>query len=74
MKIGFWTRDQNGLGDTPKVTSFTIDDIKKLPDLTVMQRAERLLRWAIGEQKDLGGIVKLPSGSAAGITHSRSNR
>jgi hypothetical protein len=73
MKIGFWTRDQNDLGDTPKVASFTFDEVKKIPDKTLMERAERLLRFGIAEQQDLGGTFKLPSAKAAGISHSKSD-
>jgi hypothetical protein len=72
QKIGFWTRDQNDLGDTPLVTSYTADQVKILPDKTVLERAERLLRFGIAEQKDLGGVFKVASEQAIGITHSRS--
>jgi nucleoside 2-deoxyribosyltransferase len=73
MKIGFWTRDQNELGDQPIVTDYKIEEVKALPELTVMERAERLLRFAIREQRDLGGFIKFPSAEAVGITHSRSD-
>jgi nucleoside 2-deoxyribosyltransferase len=72
QKIGFWTRDQNDLGDIPRVTSYTADKVKILPDKTVLERAERLLRFGIAEQKDLGGVFKIASEQAIGITHSRS--
>src|SRR4051812_18720342 len=55
MKIGFWTRDQTEFGDVPTVTSSTADFVGTLPEKTVMERAERLLRYAISQQKDLGG-------------------
>ena len=70
MKIGFWTRDQNELGDQPTVTQ---EEVKNLPELTVMERAERLLRFAIREQRDLGRFIKFPSAKAVGITHSQSD-
>jgi hypothetical protein len=73
MKIGFWTRDQNELGEQPTVTNNKIEEIKALPELSVRERAERLLRFAIREQRDLGGFIKFPSPEAAGITHSRSD-
>lgn len=73
MKIGFWTRDQTELGDLPAVSSYTIEEVKKLPELTVMERAERLLRFAIREQRDLGRFIKFPTAEAVGITHSQSD-
>jgi hypothetical protein len=71
-KIGFWTRDQNDLGEFPVVSSYTADIVENIPDKTVMERAERLLRFGIKRQKDLGGTFTLLAPSAAGITHSRS--
>ena len=59
LKIGFWTRDQTELGDLPRITHNTITQLETLPELTVAERAERLLRFAIREQKDLGGIDKI---------------
>jgi len=71
-KIGFWTRDQNDLGDLPMVGSYTVDLVNKLPHKTVTERAERLLRFGIREQKDLGGSFSPSSPSVIGYTHSRS--
>ncbi|OSI93747.1 hypothetical protein [Bradyrhizobium canariense] len=71
-KIGFWTRDQNDLGECPVVNSATANLIQKLPDKTVIERAERLLRYGIQTQKDLGAKFQLNSGGVIGITHSRS--
>ena len=72
-KIGFWTRDQSDLGDLPMVGSYTFEDVKKLPEKTVLERAERLLRFGIAEQKDIGGVFALPCAKAAGVTHSQSD-
>ena len=52
-KIGFWTRDQNDLGHIPTITSYTVDLVMRLPDKTVQQRAERLLRYGVRTQKGL---------------------
>jgi hypothetical protein len=70
-KIGFWTCDQTDLGEHPRVSSYTADLVKAVPDKTVMERAERLLRFGIAEQKDLGGVFSL-SNRASGVTHSQS--
>jgi hypothetical protein len=70
-KIGFWTRDQNDLGEKPRVTSYTIDRQKSIPSKSVMERAERLLKFGISEQKDLGRVFDFRSNRAVGATHSR---
>lgn len=72
-KIGFWTRDQNDLGELPVVSSYTLESVKKLPERTILERCERLLRFGIAEQNDIGGIFALPCAKAAGITHSHSD-
>jgi nucleoside 2-deoxyribosyltransferase len=71
-KIGFWTRDQNELGELPVVGTYTVDLVRNLPDKTILERAERLLRYGIREQKDLGGgfVPNVPGVLAA--TYSRS--
>ncbi|MCK1417664.1 hypothetical protein IVB55_32945 [Bradyrhizobium sp. CW4] len=71
-KIGFWTRDQNDLGECPVVNSTIANLVQKLPDKTVIERAERLLRYGIHIQKDLGASFRLNSSGVIGITHSRS--
>ncbi|WP_128932493.1 hypothetical protein [Bradyrhizobium zhanjiangense] len=73
-KIGFWTRDQNDLGeDLPMVTTYTADSVAKLPDKTVIEQAERLLHFGIREQKDLGGRFRLNTPLIVGLTHSHSD-
>ena len=72
-KIGFWTRDQNELGELPVVGTYTVDLVRNLPNKTVLERAERLLRFGIREQKDLGGTFWLNTPSVIGFTHSRHN-
>ena len=71
-KIGFWTRDENDLGEIPRVTSHTEELVAKLPDKTVIERAERLLAFGIRQQQDLGGHFSPISSAAIGVTHSRS--
>jgi nucleoside 2-deoxyribosyltransferase len=72
QKVGFWTRDQNDLGELPIVGSYTIEEVEKLPDKTIMQRADRLLRLGVREQKDLGATFVTTSPEVAVATHSRS--
>jgi hypothetical protein len=73
QKIGFWTRDQNDLGeDRPKVTSHTISMVEKLPEKTIIERVERLLRLGIREQKDLGATFPIHRPGVMTATHSRS--
>jgi hypothetical protein len=70
-KIGFWTRDQNDLGEEPRIASYDIVRLKNLRTKSVMERAERLLRYGISEQKQLGRVFDLRSDRSVGITHSR---
>jgi hypothetical protein len=72
-KIGFWTRDQNDLGESPRITSYTADTISKIPEKTVAERADRLLRFALREQRDLGGRFRLNTALVVGVTHSQSD-
>jgi hypothetical protein len=72
-KIGFWTRDQNDLGELPVLGSYTAEQVKRLPDKTIMERAERLLRYCIRLQRDLGKVVFIAGPEFIGITHSRSD-
>jgi hypothetical protein len=73
FKIGFWTRDQNSLGEIPAISANTLEMVSDLPAKTVAERADRLLRYGINEQKDLGGVFSLLSPKALGVTHSIAN-
>jgi hypothetical protein len=70
FRIGFWTRDQNDLGDVAQVSSTTREVVEALPNKTVPERIDRFLRWAISVQKDLGGRFPLNTGRLQGVTHS----
>jgi hypothetical protein len=72
-KIGFWVRDQNDLGERPQVTSNAADFVTGLAEKTVAERADRLLRFGIREQRDLGGRFKLNSPRLVAFTHSQSD-
>jgi hypothetical protein len=56
FKIGFWTSDQNALGDLPIVSNYTFDLVKKLPDKTVMERADRCCALASASKKTSAGF------------------
>jgi hypothetical protein len=71
-KIGFWTRDQNDLGESPVLDTYKAELALKLPDSSVMERAERLLRHGIKEQRVLGGGFNLSAPGLQGYTHSYS--
>lgn len=74
LKIGFWTREQNDLGEElPTVGSSTHEFVSKLPDKTVMERADRLLRFGISQQKDLGGRFNINAPHIVALTHSQSD-
>jgi hypothetical protein len=73
QKIGFWTRDQNDIGDLPVLSSYDIDQLKTLPEKTVKERADRLLTYAVRKQQDLGNTFSLLAPMAIGYTHSRSD-
>jgi hypothetical protein len=72
QKIGFWTRDQNELGEAPVVNTGTDEFVRRIPDKTVMERAERLLQEGIKLQRDLGSTFNMRSPELIGVTHSRS--
>jgi len=72
-KIGFWTRDEYDLGQVAAVTSHTTDFVAHLPEKSIKERADRLLRYGIRAQKYLGATFELTADSAAGYTHSRSS-
>src|SRR4051812_23329032 len=57
QNIGFWIRDQVELGERPLVTPDVIKIVKQLREKTVIERAERLLRYGIREQKDLAAVL-----------------
>jgi nucleoside 2-deoxyribosyltransferase len=74
LKIGFWTREQNDLGEElPTVGSSTHELVRKLADKTVMERADRLLRFGISQQEDLGGRFDINAPEIVALTHSQSN-
>lgn len=70
LRIGFWTRDQNDLGDVALVSSSTLALVESLPEKTIPERADRFLRWAIGQQKDLGARFPMKTARLQGVTHS----
>jgi hypothetical protein len=70
QKIGFWTRDQNELGDIPRVTSSIPELVKTLPEKSVQERADRLLKYGIRKQRYLGAHFSPLTDSLAGYTHS----
>jgi hypothetical protein len=70
-KIGFWTRDQNELGDNPIVSTHTVELVRALPDKSVRERVNRLLTYGIRAQKALGLHFSPRSDSIVGYTHSR---
>jgi len=73
QKIGFWIREQVELGEQPRITENVIELLGKRPEKTVLERAERLLRYGIAEQKDLGGSFSVSEPRVIAITHSRSS-
>lgn len=73
LKIGFWTRDQNDLGDVAQVSSTTPAFVEALPNKTISERLDRFLRWAISVQKDLGGRFPVNTARFIGVTHSMSD-
>jgi nucleoside 2-deoxyribosyltransferase len=72
QNIGFWIRDQVELGERPRITKGVVKIVERLPEKTVIERAERLLRYGIAEQKDLGGRFDTSKERVHAITHSRS--
>ena len=74
LKIGFWIREQNDLGEKlPTVDSYTPDFVSQLPDKTVMERVDRLLRFGISQQKDLGGRFNINAPQIIALTYSQAD-
>jgi hypothetical protein len=57
--ISGWIRDQNDLGESPKITTYDLDRLKQLPTKPVAERIDRLLRAGIALQGTLGGHFDL---------------
>ncbi len=72
FRIGFWVRDQNSLGEQPRVSHHHIEQIEKLPEASVIERLDRLLTFGIAEQHGIGGVFSPYEAAASGATHSQS--
>lgn len=74
VRVGFWTRDQAELGEVPTVLDGTFALVKRLPERSVVERADRLLQYGIKRQGGIGGTFSPHDDSAAGFTHSTTIR
>lgn len=74
IRVGFWTRDQNALGEIPTVDTRVFKSIEQKPEVPVVERLDRLLRYAIAEQGSLGGQFSPYDPSATSATHSQTTQ
>jgi hypothetical protein len=70
IKISGWVRDQNALGDVPELTSDRIGLIVASPTPGIVERADRLLSYAIRDQSRLGEKFNINSPHFLAVTYS----
>jgi len=59
IKLSAWVRDQNEHGQTPTISSYTLDEVNKLPEHSVLDKQTILLRAIERRTKHPGFIVDL---------------
>jgi hypothetical protein len=69
-KLSGWIREQFALGENPELTTYNVTQIIERPEKSVAERIERLLDWAILEQRRPGKHVRLSNPSAIAWTYS----
>ena len=70
-KLSGWVRDQNILGDIPKLSDERIWHLVASPMPGFRQRADRLLSYAVRRQRKLGGTFTLFDPALIAVTYSR---
>ncbi|MDX8413917.1 MAG: hypothetical protein R8J85_07495 [Mariprofundales bacterium] len=44
MKLTAWVRDQNGYGQTPTISSYTLEEINKSPDILDLEQKKNMIK------------------------------
>jgi hypothetical protein len=68
--ISGWIREQNDIGEFPKIISYDVDRLKQLPAKPVAERIDRLLRAGIALQGSLGRYFPLSAPELVARTYS----
>lgn len=71
VKLSGWVRDQNMLGEVPELTSDRIRVIAALPLPWIIERADRLLTFAVRQQSKLGEPFDSHDPGLLAITYSQ---
>jgi len=71
VKLSGWVRDQNVLSVVPELTSYRIKAIAALPLPGIVERADRLLSYAIRHQEKLGDRLNLENPAFVAVTWSQ---
>ncbi len=70
-KLSGWVRDQNILGDIPKLSDERIRHLVASPMPSIGQRADRLLSYVIRKQQKLGDTFSIIDPALIAVTYSR---
>jgi hypothetical protein len=71
VKLSGWVRDQNALGDVPELSSERISVITAAPLPGIVDRADRLLTYAIKCQSRLGERFRMGTPELLSVTYSQ---
>jgi hypothetical protein len=71
VKLSGWVRDQNQLGEVPELTSDRINLIAASPLPGIVERADRLLGYAIRNQSTLGEPFNIDRSDFLAVTYSK---
>lgn len=69
MNVSGWIREQNILGEVPKVNTDTLDRVATRPLPSFMERADRLLLYALHAQPRFGGLLHSGGGIFLAIAY-----
>ena len=70
-KISGWILDQNKIGIEPQISADTIEKIKNLPDINIMEKSNRLLLYAVQNSTFYGSSVNLALDHLIATTYSK---
>ena len=71
IKLSGWIRDQNLLGEVPRLTTSQTENICSWPTPRLMERADRLLTFAVRGLRSLGQQFNLTEPAFKGVTYSK---
>ena len=71
IKLSGWIRDQNLLGEVPRLTPAQTENIRSWPTPGLMERADRLLTFAVRGLRSLGHQFDLTDKAFEGVSYSK---